>query len=125
MPAAQNLNWLGIRTVYHFGTKLDGTNVFEERVCVFSGKTDAEAFKKAQKEADDYAQFGRFVSHPVLEAYLLDGDSFIDGYEVWSELFEFKGGLDAFVKERYERFRYDPDPTLKPLPKRNTKAKGR
>ena len=125
MPASQTQDWFGIRTIYHFGTKPDGTNVFEERVCVFSGKTDAEAFKKAQKEADDYTRAGRFICHPVQEAYRLDGDSLIDGYEVWSELFDFKGSLAEFVQERYGRFAYQVDLPLKFAFKRKTKAKRR
>lgn len=88
--------------------------MFEERICIFSGKTDSDAFKKARKEAREYARILHFMHHPVQEAYLQDGDPLIDGYEVWSQLFEFRGDLDAFVRERYERFTYHVDPSVKP-----------
>jgi len=103
------LDWFGIRTVYHFGQKKDGTNLFEERVCVFSGVDSDEAFAKAQVEAEEYTTGLGMEWHPLQECYLLDGDSLIDGYEVFSQVFEYDGSLDSFVTERYERFRYSPD----------------
>lgn len=113
--------WYGIRTIYHFGKKKDGKNLFEERVCVFSGKTSDEAFAKAQAEAATYSkhlnesQHLQLEWHPVQESYLLDdfldepSPVIVEGYEVWSDVFEFDGDLAAFVQARYERFHYHPD----------------
>ena len=102
-------NWYGIRILFLFGRKKDGTNVFEERVVVFSGTTVAQAFAKAQKEAVNYAKVLNLKMHPCLEAYLQDGDSFIDGYEVWSVLYESREKLNTFAKTRYDRYKYHPD----------------
>lgn len=120
-----NLNpqstWYGIRTIYHFGKKKAGTNLFEERVCVFSGKTWDEAFAKAQAEAGTYSkglgesQPLKLEWHPVQESYLLDDfldeppPAIVEAYEVWSQVFEFDGDLAAFVEARYARFHYRPD----------------
>lgn len=104
------IHWYGIRTVYHFGTKQDGTNVFEERVVVFSAQTDEEALAKAEREADQYASANNLQRHPWLEAYHQDGDALIDGYEVWSELYESAEDLETFFQSRYEKYSYRPDP---------------
>ena len=48
--------WYGIRSIFLFGRKKDGTNVFEERVVVVSATTVERAFAKAQKEAEEYAK---------------------------------------------------------------------
>lgn len=101
--------WYGIRAIYLFGKKKDGTNIFEERVVVFSAKTVEKAFVKAEKEADEYAKSHKIKRHPLLEAYWQDGDPLIDGYEVWSELYESRETLNSFVKNRYLRYRYHPD----------------
>jgi hypothetical protein len=45
-----------------------------------------------------------------MELYRQDGEKLIDGYEVWSQLFEAKISLAEFFKVRYENFRYVPDP---------------
>ena len=109
MSDTPDISWYGIRTVYHFGKKKDGKNLFEERICVFSGASEAEVFEKSQREAQQYSEFHKMAWHPVQEAYLQDGDVLIDGYEVWSEVFEFDGGLDSFVTSRYQRYVYHPD----------------
>lgn len=103
------MDWFGIRTIYHSGRKVDGTNLFEERICVFSGKDWDEAFEKAAREADAYASDLKLSWHTLQEAYQQDGESLIDGYEVFSQMFEFKGDLDQFFQERYGRFEYKPD----------------
>ena len=61
--------WFGIRSIYLFGRKKDGTNVFEERVVAFSGRTVAEAFTKARKEADKYARDLKLKRHQQQVAY--------------------------------------------------------
>lgn len=101
--------WYGIRTVFLFDRKKDGTNVFEERVVVFSGITVERALAKAQKEAEAYAKALNMAMHPYMEAYIQDGDDLIDGYEVWSTLYESRESLNAFVKKRYDKYEYHPD----------------
>jgi len=66
--AARN-NWFAIRATYLFGKKRDGSNIFEERIVVFSARTVEKAFVKAEKEAAKYAKFHNIKLHPLLEAY--------------------------------------------------------
>lgn len=101
--------WYGVRSVFLLSQKKDGTNVFEERVVVFTGVSVDRAFAKAQKEADRYAKALNVKRHPHMEAYIQDGDPLIDGYEVWSVLYESPAGLGAFYKERYDRCRHRPE----------------
>ena len=101
--------WFGVRGIYLFGKKTDGTNIFEERVVVFSGSRSDEALSKAKQEADAYARQHQMLRHPRLEAYEQDGDPLIDGYEVWSELFESPEDLQPFVSSKYERYEDHPD----------------
>ena len=56
--------WYAIRTVYLFGTKQDGTNVFEERIVCFDAQTWPEAHARAEVEAEEYA--ARMVFAPIL-----------------------------------------------------------
>jgi hypothetical protein len=102
-------DWYAVRSVFLFGKKRDGKNVFEERIVVFSAKTFDGAFAKACREAKRYAKEGRMKRHPLMEAYLQDGDALVDGYEVWSTLFESNDSLHSFVKDRYARYDYRPD----------------
>ena len=101
--------WYGIRSIFLFGRKKDGTNVFEERVVVFSGVTVERAFAKAKKEAENYAKVLNMKMHPYMEAYTQDGDDLIDGYEVWSVLYESREALRSFFKMRYDKYQYHPD----------------
>lgn len=101
--------WYGIRSIYLFGRKKDGTNVFEERVVVFSGINVKQAFDKAQKEAENYAKILNLKRHPQMAAYEQDGDDLIDGYEVWSLLYEKRENLRSFFKRRYDNYAYHPD----------------
>ena len=43
-------------------------------------------------------------------AYIQDGDALIDGYEVWSELYESRQSLADFYEARYTACDYTPDP---------------
>jgi len=101
--------WYGIRSVFLFGRKKDGTNVFEERVVVFSGVTVERAFAKAKKEAENYAKVLNMKMYPYMEAYTQDGDDLIDGYEVWSVLYESRETLALFFKTKYQKYEYHPD----------------
>lgn len=101
--------WYAIRTVYHFGVKSDGMNVFEERVVCFSGESSDEAHEKAASESQQYEAQNNVVAHPEQSGYRQDGHALIDGYEVWSELFESHSTLEKFYSERYEKYEYHPE----------------
>ena len=101
--------WYAIRTVYQFGLKSDGKNVFEERIVCFEASDWAEAHAKAWEEADHYAKMHDFAVHSQQEAYEQDGDALIDGYEIWSQLFESKQSLNQFYDNRYKRYKYSPE----------------
>ena len=101
--------WWGIRSVFLFGRKKDGTNVFEERVVVFSATTLERAFAKAKTEAENYAKVLKMKRHPYMMAYEQDGDALIDGYEVWSVLYESRESLRSFFKAKYAKYEYHPD----------------
>lgn len=101
--------WYGIRTIYHWGEKSDGTSVFEERVVVFEAFSTDEAHARASAEAESYAEGTAWVVHPVQVGYEQDGMPLIDAYEVWSELFESRCSLEEFYAQRYSRFEYCPE----------------
>ena len=73
-------SWYAIRTVYHFGTKPNDVNVFEERIVVFEGGNWDEAMTKAAVEAHTYSTETGFARHPDQSGYEQDGDALIDGY---------------------------------------------
>jgi hypothetical protein len=101
--------WFGIRSVYLFGKKSDGTNIFEERIVCFEAESADEAFAKAEAESERYAQANGFEAFPEREAYEQDGDRLIDGYEVWSVLFESRESLADFYAARYGKYDYRPE----------------
>ena len=101
--------WYAIRTVYHFGVKSDGTNVFEERVVSFNARDWTQAHEKARAESLDYAKDRHFPFHPKRSGCEQDGAPLVDGYELWSELFESRLSLEAFYAERYARDVYHPE----------------
>ena len=107
----QSINWFGVRSICLFGSKNDGANVFEERVLVFSGADSQEALRKATAELDEYAKqvSGGGIVHPELIGYEQDGDNLVDGYEVWSELYETREDIDTFWESRYGKYKYTPD----------------
>ncbi|HEX9953506.1 MAG TPA: DUF4288 domain-containing protein, partial [Rubricoccaceae bacterium] len=74
--------WFAIRTVYHFGVKDNGTDVFEERVVCFEAASWDEAHDKAHEESERYAREGEVEAHPAQEGYELDDGALIDGHEV-------------------------------------------
>ncbi len=106
------MNWYAIRTVYLWGQKSDGTNVFEERVIAFQTNTDHEALAKAKDEASVYSKEREDIQyqvHPDQISYRLDDEPLIDGYEVWSEMFESNESLSEFYINRYTKYEYHPD----------------
>jgi len=102
--------WFAIRSVYHFGAKADGTNVFEERVVCFEAADSEEAHRKADAESDAYAEQNNFAVYPEQSGYKQDGSPLVDGYEIWSELFESRESLEQFYANRYAKYLYTPDP---------------
>ena len=108
-PENPAVKWFGIRSVFFFGKKKDGTNVFEERVVVFSANTEEEVFAKAGDEAKQYASAHDMQWHPWQIAFEQEGRPLIDGYEVWSELYESSEDFQTFVKSRYEHYEFHPD----------------
>lgn len=101
--------WYAIRSVYLFGSKADGKNVFEERVVVFGAVSWTQAQEKAAVEAAKYAEENNFVAYPERIGYEQDGSPLIDGYEVWSELFEANASLEEFYANRYAKFEHQPE----------------
>ncbi|GAA5160507.1 DUF4288 domain-containing protein [Viridibacterium curvum] len=104
--------WYAIRTVYKFGEKPNGNNVFEERVVCFNAESWTDAHKKAALESKAYEEQGGFTSHPEQVGYEQDGENLIDGYELWSELFESEATLEDFYSNRYAKFKYTPEPPV-------------
>ena len=98
--------WFGIRCVYLFEARENGTNVFEERVVCFEANSADEAQEKAYIEREAYAKENGFVAHKQQIGYEQDGDALIDGYEVWSELYESNDTLEQFYEKRYRAFQY-------------------
>jgi len=101
--------WFAIRNLYHFGVKSDGKNVFEERVVCFQAATEDEAHKKGLKEAEQYATDNDFTVGPDQYAYRQDDRNLIDGYELFSQLFESSESPEEFYENRYERYEYHPE----------------
>lgn len=100
--------WFAVRTLYAFGVKDDGTNVYEERIVAFEAETWEHAMSKAREEADAYALEQEFEAHPDQAIYEQDGDPLIDGYELWSQLFESQLELSEFYEARYSSYAYSP-----------------
>ena len=103
------MNWYAVRTIYLFGVKADGTNVFEERIVGFSAGSSADALSKAALESATYAARNGFIAHGEQVSYQQDGAPLVDGYELWSELFEARGTLDEFYSQRYGKFLYEAE----------------
>jgi hypothetical protein len=88
--------WFAIRTVYHFSVKSTGKNAFEERVVCFEASTWEQARMRAKAESKYYEAENNVIAHPEQSGYQQDGESLVDGYEVWSE--------------RYGKYEYHPEP---------------
>jgi hypothetical protein len=102
--------WYSIRSVYHFGTKMNGVRIFEERIVSLEAASWEEAHEKGDHESALYAAHRGLECHPEKEAYQQDDNAQVSGHEVWSTLFESDMDLAAFFAERYTRFDYTPDP---------------
>jgi len=106
------MNWYAVRTIFHFGVKDDGKNVFEERIVVFEAENSEDAFSKAEIEAIEYSKNVNrddFEVYSDMDLYKQDGEKLIDGYEVWSQLFETTKDLNEFYQDRYIKYDYNPE----------------
>jgi len=101
--------WYSIRSVYHFGVKSDGKNVFEERAVCFFAETDKDAHALAKIESEQYAEAHEFSVHDEQVSYRLDSAHLPQGHEVWSELYETNESLSVFYENRYGKYRYFPE----------------
>ncbi len=103
--------WFAIRSVYLFGRKNDGTNIYEERVVAFEADSTENAHARAAIESDQYAVENGFEAYPHQVGYRQDDDALIDGYELWSAMFESSESLSQFYENRYRKCEYMPDPS--------------
>ncbi len=84
-------------------------NLFEERIVCIVATSQDEAFERAWKEAEEYASFHKLEIYPEQNAYLQEGDPLIDGYELWSVVYESPLSLEDFYEKRYHQYEYHPD----------------
>ncbi len=103
------MGWYSIRSIYNWGKKSNGNNVFEERIVIFEGGTFDDAHAKAIKESAAYAREGQHKIHPDHVGYVQDGQALIDGYEVWSEFYESADTLNSFYQKKYINYEYEPE----------------
>lgn len=101
------MGWYAVRNLYHFGTKENGRNIFEERIVCIEANDFEEANRKASEESAAYAKENNFEAHSEQVTYKQDGEPLIDGYELWSVLYESDKSLEMFYKDFYERYEYD------------------
>jgi len=60
-------------------------------------------------KSEVYAKENGFKAHKEQVIYQQDGEKLIDGYEVWSELYESDKSLPDFYKSQYSRYCYKAD----------------
>ena len=101
--------WYAIRTVYDFGSKSSGMNVFEERIVCFHASSSDAAHEKAAAESREYERVNGARAHPDRVGYEQYGQSLVDGYELWSELFESTEPLEEVYAHRYSQYEYVPE----------------
>lgn len=102
--------WFAVRSVYLTNRKQSGgANVFEERIVAIEAENEDQAFEKAEEESARYADYHHFDAHDEMRMYTQDGDALIDGYELWSQLYESREDLDTFYKRRYDQYQYHPE----------------
>lgn len=103
------MKWFAVRSLYKFGVKKDGKNIFEERIVCFGAPDFDVAATRAREEAETYAKDNDFELHEEQLVYKQDGESLIDCYEVWSELYESYESIHVFFDAKYRRFLYEPE----------------
>jgi hypothetical protein len=80
-----------------------------KRVVVFAAGSWPEAHRRAEIESEEYSKQNNMVAHSEQSGYEQDGTPLVDGYEVWSELFEDRSSLEEFYVKRYGQYEYHPD----------------
>jgi hypothetical protein len=103
------MEWFAVRSVFKFGEKSDGKTIYEERIVGFNGANIHDALAKAEAESEQYANESGFQLVGDLMAYQQDGEPLIDGYELFSQLFESKESPEGFYQSRYARYTYTPE----------------
>ena len=101
--------WYAVRTIYHFGAKSNGKNLFEERVVCFEASDWPEPIQKQKKNPPLTPQKITSSPSPEHSGYEQDGKALIDRYELWSELFESTKTLEEFYANRYGKYEYHPE----------------
>jgi len=106
----RKMSWYAVRRVYHWGTKENGKkNVFEERtVCIEAADLD-NAYDKGVIESKQYLDGADFSTHEEQTVFKQIGEPLIDGYEVWSELYESELSMQEFFEDRYKKYNYNRD----------------
>jgi len=105
-----DMEWFAVRNIYHCGTnKNNNKNIFEERIVCFYVLDTDEAHARGAIESEEYAHCNNFKSIPEQLVYKQDGEKLIDGYELWSELYESDLTLEGFYMARYTKYIYNPD----------------
>jgi hypothetical protein len=103
-----HMEWFAIRSLYLFGIDEFGNNVFEERIVSICAKDFTQAHIKGRLEAEEYASNNKFEMHSEQLVYKQDGKQLIDGYELWSVLYQSKLTLNNFYKSHYLKYVYTP-----------------
>lgn len=101
--------WYGMRSIYLFGKKSDGTNIYEERIVSIESDSFEAALEKGALESERYAAENEIEALPEREGYEQDGDTLIDEYELWSCLFESRESPAEFYASRYAKYDYEPE----------------
>ncbi len=101
--------WYGARNIYLFGVSPEGKNIFEERIVCIQASTKEEAHAKGIAESREYAFENGFEPHDEQVIYRQDGEALIDGYEVWSELYQSNKSLNEFYLEHCIKNVYQPE----------------
>ena len=77
------------------------------RRCQASNPQQAES---QHQQSEQCAANNGFEVFSEREGYRQDDEPLIDGYEVWSALFEARQSLAEFYAARYAAYKYHPDP---------------
>ena len=72
----------------------------------FLAESFEEAHEKGKSESELYAKENDFDVHSEQLVYKQDGKQLLDGYELWSELYQAPLDLESFYKEHYLKHAY-------------------
>lgn len=107
--SGDSMDWYAGRTVYLFEVRESGMNIFEERIVCFKAEGFSDAHLKAEVESENYALSNGFEAHPEQLIYRQDGEDLIEGYELWSELYQSNKDLKSFYEDRYKIYLYNSE----------------